>query len=81
MHLLLVQTLTSKVETRVDASIDGDGGVQDGGVTLGGSLYGRVYSIPVPRGRSSLDGSLWEPSPASSGSSVTGECPEHRVVP
>ncbi len=45
-------------------------------MTLGGSLYGRVYSIPaVPRaGRPSLDGgNLWEPGLASAEQSFTGK--------
>ena len=50
-----------------------DGAVQEGGITLGGSLYGRVYSTPVPRGGSSWDGNLWEQSSASADQSFTGK--------
>ena len=44
-------------------------------MTLGGSLYGRVYSIPaVPRGRPSLDGgNVWESGLASAEQSFTGK--------
>ncbi|CAL5226967.1 g9852 [Coccomyxa viridis] len=49
----------------------------DGGHTLGGSLYGRVYSIPaVPRDRPSWDGSnLWESGVASAEQSFTEGTP------
>ena len=50
---------------RDDLAIESMNCMQDGSVTLGGTLYGRVYSPPVPRAVSLGDSTFLEPSAAS----------------
>ena len=51
---------------RADLAIENLECMQDGNVTLGGTLYGRVYSPPpVPRAASLGDSTFLEPSAAS----------------